>query len=463
MKDKILHNRGHIWRLILLPTMALVLVSSTFLPTISVASAQGVNTAKTMPVAELEQDQTSDTDIAFITSNNDSDAVGLAENEPPVLCSDSEGNVVPSYTGEQAMITPWDADPDTDPGQPSEAAANVSAGDLAHIEVIPALVYVPAGGTQQFTAQGYDSDNNLLSGLNFHWNTNMDFIDDTGLFSAPYTSGAVAHITVTCDDTHAEAIANIVAGALDHIDVSPTLATIPAGGTKVFTAQGYDAANNLIPGVKIDWITNVGFIDESGLFHSRRDVSTTGYVRAVADSIYGEARVNILSHRETRNTPAAVATHQFQASTADAYGSISGHVYQDDGVTPIPNAWVYATGYFTEAGNYTEPDGSYSLVLPTGTYRVAVNSCPPYAGEYYDKAYGYNGATRVSVTAPDDTANIDFILDLGAIISGHVYGEDGVSPISGMTVCASDYSSGVSECSSTLADGSYSLVLPTGN
>jgi hypothetical protein len=100
----------------------------------------------------------------------------------------------------------------------------------------------------------------------------------------------------------------------------------------------------------------------------------------------------------------------------DAGGTVTGYVYEEGGTTAIANLHVFATDYTTGqwvAGTNTGQDGSYSLTLPTGTYRV--KACPscmgiPYIDEWFDDASMYESADPVSVTAPDNTPGIDFIL-----------------------------------------------------
>ena len=41
-------------------------------------------------------------------------------------------------------------------------------------------------------------------------------------------------------------------GGLDHIVISPSSATIVAGGSQAYTAQGFDAANNSLGDVDIE-------------------------------------------------------------------------------------------------------------------------------------------------------------------------------------------------------------------
>ena len=78
-------------------------------------------------------------------------------------------------------------------------------------------------------------------------------------------------------------------------------------------------------------------------------------------------------------------------------GNISGHVYKEDGQTAIANLHVYATDRDTGtwmAGTNTDQDGSYSLILASGTYRVrayATGSDHGYVDEWYDNVYDERG------------------------------------------------------------------------
>jgi hypothetical protein len=66
-------------------------------------------------------------------------------------------------------------------------------------------------------------------------------------------------------------------------------------------------------------------------------------------------------------------------------------------------------------GTNTRLDGSYSLVLPSGTYRV--RACPScnnfnYFDEWYDGTSDWEEATPVSAIVPDDTPGVNFTLAL---------------------------------------------------
>jgi len=178
-----------------------------------------------------------------------------------------------------------------------------------------------------------------------------------------------------------------------------------------------------------------------------------GYIGEYYDGVYEYSEATPVSVTMPDDTP----NIDF---TLDLGGTISGHVYQSDGTTPIEGAWVYAElidgGW--GRGTATDSDGSYTITtLVTGQYRVQAYG-EGYIGEYYDGVYDYSEATPVSVTMPDDTPDIDFTLDLGGTISGHVYQSDGTTPIEGAWVYANLVDGGYGRGTTTASDGSYTIT-----
>ena len=143
-------------------------------------------------------------------------------------------------------------------------------------------------------------------------------------------------------------------------------------------------------------------------------------------------------------------------------GSISGYVFAADGVTPI--AYAYVDIYDYNSGAYvgydmTSSDGSYSVVgLIDGTY-IAEAQQWDYISEYYDNAPDLTNATPITVTAPNDTPNINFSLMQKGSISGFIFKPDGVTPLYDAYVCAYDYDTGYWKDSDySDSDGSYHLT-----
>ncbi len=122
-------------------------------------------------------------------------------------------------------------------------------------------------------------------------------------------------------------------------------------------------------------------------------------------------------------------------------GAISGKVMKNDGVSPVSGARVdvreAATDRPTVPTVDTNPDGTYSIAVPPGTYHVRVET-DGYALEYYKEA-GTNGTTAaaVVVTLGNVTSNIDFTLDPGGTISGRITDAVTDSPIANVIVGSS--------------------------
>lgn len=147
--------------------------------------------------------------------------------------------------------------------------------------------------------------------------------------------------------------------------------------------------------------------------------------------------------------------------------SVTGHVYQADGSTPIANAHVRALdGNFREVNRgegYTKADGSFEIWVQPGQYYLAITAIG-YGGVYYEN--GYDDPSAILVTAEEGTgaSGIDFILSPEATISGYVYENDGVTPISGAQVHAYPDNGGQMVEALSSPDGSYTIQgLSSGN
>ena len=88
------------------------------------------------------------------------------------------------------------------------------------------------------------------------------------------------------------------------------------------------------------------------------------------------------------------------------YGSVEGHVYEQDGVTPIANVTVSFQGYdefgwYRDVSYYTDDSGYYSGSLYIGNYNVTA-----YCSGYQQKNYG-----TVYVPHNENVSGIDFVMD----------------------------------------------------
>lgn len=94
------------------------------------------------------------------------------------------------------------------------------------------------------------------------------------------------------------------------------------------------------------------------------------------------------------------------------------------------------------SGASTGPDGAYRIAgIPSGAYVVLATAWElGYEAEFYPDARSPEEATPVPVTAPDETAGIDFALaearPLDGAIAGRVVAEESGAPLGGTVVVA---------------------------
>ena len=192
-------------------------------------------------------------------------------------------------------------------------------------------------------------------------------------------------------------------------------------------------------------------------------VTAPGYAREYFDNVTPSLEAKII-HVTTLHEASGI---DFKLTEG---GSTSGHVYQSDGITPIagadvsvrPSKYRFDEGF----GTRTDLDGSYTVEnLPLGNYRVTASAEGfVFIVNYYKDKFGWDQASDVAVTPPDDTSGIDIRLDLAGSISGFVYASDGVTPIPNVWVGADDqtgrFNDGFGSVSNN--DGSYTItgILP---
>ena len=173
-------------------------------------------------------------------------------------------------------------------------------------------------------------------------------------------------------------------------------------------------------------------------------IVATGYAREYWDNATPSDEATLV----TVSTGVTLAGIDFALTEG---GSISGHIYQSDGTTPIVGAWVLVrpSKYVSDDGfcATTDAEGAYSVAgLPLGNFRVTAEA-PGYARlRYYNGAqgaYDWWQAADVTVVPPATIPDVNINLHLGASISGHVYRSDGVAPLANAGVNVEEYAPGV--------------------
>jgi len=127
----------------------------------------------------------------------------------------------------------------------STASLSVTVGALDHLVLVPASATISAGGSQAYTAEGRDQYDNSLGDVTS--STSFSISPNGSCTGASCTASVSGAHTVTGTKGGKSGTASLqvtAAGVLDHIVISPASATISAGGSQAYTAQGFDASNN---------------------------------------------------------------------------------------------------------------------------------------------------------------------------------------------------------------------------
>ena len=287
-------------------------------------------------------------------------------------------------------------------------------GSLAAITISPDAVTLSINGTRQFTAVGTDAGGNVVV-ITPVWSivAHGGAIDNAGLFTAGTSTGAFAGtVKAVSDGISATASVTVTAGAVGTIAVSPTVITLPIGGTQQFTAVGMDAGGNVIP-ISPVWsvVVNGGNMSAEGLFTAGTIPGTySNTVQAASGSVLGTATVRVtvgpLATIAVSPDPATLpinGTQQFTAVGRDAGGNLVA-------VTPT---WSIVAG-----GGAIDPDGLLTAGTVAGTFSSTVRAT----------SGGTHGSATLVVTDPPP------LVDLGAASTYGVLGATTVTCVSGTTI-----------------------------
>ena len=154
---------------------------------------------------------------------------------------------------------------------------SVESGALVSVVAEPAQSSLTPGGSQQFSAEGFDEFSNKVSGVRFSWGTSegSGTIDERGLFSAPTTAGNYERaimLTGQTDGGLVEISVDLVVnpGPPARVTLEPSPIIMDIGASQTIEAQVFDEFANQIPSPLIGWTAAgaVGTIDSDGVLTS---------------------------------------------------------------------------------------------------------------------------------------------------------------------------------------------------
>ncbi|MCK5559508.1 MAG: cadherin-like domain-containing protein, partial [Thermoplasmata archaeon] len=295
---------------------------------------------------------------------------------------------------------------------------NVVPDILFIIILTPDPVNVTAGGSQDFTAVGYDKYNNMVP-IALTWTSNVGTMDGSTLNARSKVGSG--YVNATVGSISASATVYVIPSSLDYIIVSPSSMSIEVGKTSGFSAIGYDRYNNIVP-IEPVWTSTVGIM--AGPLFTAQSQVVKGYVNATVAEILGSATVTLIPgplHHITV-TPEEIevitgATLDFEAAGNDQY----------DNFVPINPVWytnvgtmasnkLYAQtniGTGTVTATYIGIDGNANVtIIPDALSYLYV--APPYVeiiiGQSHEfTAIGYDKYNNIMTVIPTWSTNVGYM------------------------------------------------------
>jgi uncharacterized protein YjdB/PKD repeat protein len=183
---------------------------------------------------------------------------------------------------------------------------------VASVTVTPASASILAGATQQLTATPRDADGNPLTGRVVTWSSSnpaIATVDASGLVTA-VTGGGPVTITATSEGKSGTSAITVTTIPAASVAVTPTAATIEAGGDTVrLTAVARDADGHVLAGHVPTWTSSnpaAATVAASGLVSGVAPDTTT--ITATIDGQSGTSDITVV--------PGAVASVDVSPATA---------------------------------------------------------------------------------------------------------------------------------------------------
>lgn len=152
----------------------------------------------------------------------------------------------------------------------------LSTQPIAKVTITPATVTLAPKSSAQFSATGYDNNNNIVPNIKFAWSVSpasLGTVTDNGYFNA---GDGIGTGTVTAEAFGIRGTATITVTQssvkVEKLVITPASVTTNINKTVQFTATAYDATNNVVPNVPITWTitpVEIGTISSLGLFTAK--------------------------------------------------------------------------------------------------------------------------------------------------------------------------------------------------
>ena len=262
---------------------------------------------------------------------------------------------------------------------------------IERVELSPASVSLPLGGSKQFVTVGKANDGAIVA-VSPQYTATGGIISSEGVYQAGRTAGTFRVIATDTTSNLADTSAVIVealTATLQAVVLSPATASLAVGGTQRFTATGR-MSDGSTRSVTVTWSASGGTISSEGDYAAGSAAETYRVVGTqTGGTLADTATVTITAPSPTLQALVLTPPSVTLQSGATQRFAVSG--LMSDGSTTTVNATYSATGgTITSAGVYTAgaSAGSFRVIATqqdgtkadTSSVTVTVNTPPPPSG-----------------------------------------------------------------------------------
>ena len=321
-----------------------------------------------------------------------------------------------------------------DGGKTGTASLSVTAGALDHLVLAPASATIAAGGSQAYTAEGRDQYDNSLGDVTSTTTFSIGPNGSCSGASCTATSAGAHTVTGTKAGKTGTASLQVTGGALDHIVISPSSASIAAGGSQAYTAEGFDASNNSLGDVTASTTFSIG--PERLLHWCQSARATSAGAHTVTGNDGGKTgtpscrsppvRSTTIVISRPRRTISAGDSQAYTAEGFDASNNSLGDVTAGttfsigpNGSCTGANCTATLAGAHTVTGSDGGKTGTASLSVTAGALdHLALSPASAVITAGGSQAYTADGRDQYDNSLGDVTSTTTFSIDASGSCSG---------------------------------------------
>ena len=242
---------------------------------------------------------------------------------------------------------------------------------LAYIQITPLNADLTVGGSQLYTAEGFDQNGQPMNPpISPYWTTDGGTITQDGEYTAPDQPG---DYTVTAEvegsDVTGTAYAHVTPAEqqLAEIRITPPTKDMQVGDAQLFTAQGYDQFGNpMNQSITPEWAADGGTINQQGKFTApdeEANITVTASAESDKELVTGKASVKVRKPGTLLTLVLDPDSISIPNGGQQSFG-LTGYDILDDMVDlQSSGQWAASGGTVTQDGIYTAPDadGIYAV------------------------------------------------------------------------------------------------------